>query len=268
MNEIGFNSEFTNLGLRHDMLREQVANQLEAYTHLVEVVGPNLKADYMMKIGLLEGRAFELKVEINRWKRRFALRQQALNRGEKPDLLSIEAQLDREFATYLEKVKRHLDELKEAALLHQAVMMSEKETAEMRYAYLNAVKKLHPDINPDLPESARDLWNQIQNAYAAQDWDQVRFLAGLVDSVVSGAVTFEASENGLAALREAIGRLEARSREIAARTADLKLRVPFTYEVLLEDEELVESKQDALHAQIKALEEHARKYEEKWNHVK
>lgn len=268
MNEVGFNGEFTKLGLRHDMLREQVANQLEAYTHLVEVVGPNLKSSYMMLVGQLEHRVFELKTEINRWKRRFALRQQALNRGEKPDFMFIEAELDKEFAEYLEEVRRHLAELKEAALHYHSEKMDEKASSEIRYAYLNAVKKLHPDLNPDLPESAKDLWNQIQNAYGGQDWDQFRFLAGLVDNVVSGTVKFEASKDGLAALRESVDRMAERSREIAERTARLKLQVPFTYEVLLEDEDLVCERQSQLTTQIKALEGCIGEYEEMWNHVK
>jgi len=255
MNEVGFNQEFRKLELQYGLIKEQVANQLEVYTHLVEVVGPNLKSNYMMLVGQLEHRVFELKTEINRWKRRFTLRQQALNRGERPDYMGIEAELDKEFADYLQQIKEHLDELKQASLHYHAGRLSEDEAAEIRYAYLNAVKKLHPDLNPNLPGSAADLWNQIQSAYGEQDWDQFRFLVGLVDNVVSGTAEFDASKDGFAALREAIGKMRERSREIEERTAKLKLTVPFTYEVLLEDEDLVLSRQNQLSTQIKALEQ-------------
>ena len=70
---------------------------------------PNMKAQYMMLVGQLEHRVHELKTEVNRWKRRFALRQQYLNRGEKPDFMGIEAELDKEFAEYLAEIlARHL----------------------------------------------------------------------------------------------------------------------------------------------------------------
>lgn len=268
MNEVGYNQEFTRLELQYGMLKEQVANQLEMYTHLVEVVGPNLKSNYMMLIGQLEHRVFELKTEINRWKRRFTLRQQALNRGEKPDYMAIEVELDREFAEYLKQIKEHLEELKKASLRYHAGRVSDEEAAEIRYAYLNAVKKLHPDINPNLPASALDLWNQIQKAYGDQDWDQVRFLAGLVDNVVTGVCKFEATKDGIAALEDSIEKLRRRSNEVAERTSKLKLTVPFTYEVLLEDEDLVRERQDQLKLQVKALEECVREYEEMWNHGK
>lgn len=268
MNEIGFNQEFTKLELQYGVLKEQVANQLEMYTHLVEVVGPNLKSNYMMLIGQLEHRLFELKTEINRWKRRFALRQQALNRGEKPDYLAIEVKLDEEFAKYLEEIKQHLAELKEASLRYHAGRMTDEESTEIRCAYLNAVKKLHPDINPSLPASAVDLWNQIQQAYSAQDWDQFRFLTGLVDNVVAGKVKFDASADGMAALKAACERMRERSREIAEQTAKLKSTVPYTYEVILEDEDLVRDRQNQLKAQLRALEECVKEYEELWNHGK
>ncbi len=97
MNEVGFNREFEALRLRHEALKEQVANQIEMYAHLVETEGPNIEAQYMMLVGQLECQAMHLDMEVRRWKRRFALRQVYVNRGEKPDLVAIEALIDKEF---------------------------------------------------------------------------------------------------------------------------------------------------------------------------
>ena len=268
MNEVGFSDEYKALKLRYAALRERVANQIEMFTHLVEVVGPNKKAQYMMLVGQLEHRVYELKTEVNRWKRRFALRQQYLNRGEKPDFMGIEAELDKEFAEYLAEIKKHIEEIKEASLKFHAGKLSEKEASDLRCAYLDAVKKLHPDINPGLPQAAIDLCNQIQKAYEEQDWDNVKFLASLVDGVVSGDVDFAASPDGMAALKESCERLEAKSQEIAQETERVKSTVPFTYEVLLEDEDLVSERQGQLNAQIAALEECVKEYEELWNNGK
>ena len=44
--------------------------------------------------------------------------------------------------------------------------------------------------------------------------------------------------------------------------------MPFTYEVLLEDEDLVSERQGRLNAQIAALEERVKEYEELWNNGK
>ena len=69
--------------------------------HSTMCVGPNLKTEYMLRIGQLEHRIFQLKTEVARWQRRFTLRQQALNRGETPDLVGIESRLEAEFQDYL-----------------------------------------------------------------------------------------------------------------------------------------------------------------------
>lgn len=265
MNEVGFNDEYNALKLRYVVLRERVATQIEMYTHLVEVVGPNLKAHYMVLVGLLEHRVYELKTKVNRWKRRFALRQRFLNRGEEPDLVGIEAELDQEFAEYLAEIKKHLAEIKEASLVFHAERLSEKESSELRCIYLDTVKKLHPDINPGLPQAARDLWNQIQAAYSGQDWDKVKFLATLVDGVVSGDKDFVPSEDGMAELKELCEHLESRCREIARRTEELKSTVPFIYEALLGNEKLVAERQGQLYAQICALEACIKEYEGLWN---
>lgn len=265
MNEIGFCNEYTALKLRHAALKERVASQIELYTHLVEVVGPNLKASYMMLVGQLEHRIFELKTEVSRWKRRFALRQQFLNRGEKPDLVGIEAELDEEFAEYLAEIKKHIEEIRKASDWVNSESFSDEEATQLRTAYLDAVKKLHPDINHDLPQAAANLWNQIQDAYSKRNWTMVRLLSSIVDSVVSGDVDFKPSPGGIEELRDACGRLEAKSREISEMTDRVRSTVPFTYEVLLEDKNLVAEKQGELKAQIDALEDCIRGYERIWN---
>lgn len=264
-NEMDFNAEYKALKLRHAALKEQVASLVEIYTHAVEVEGPNLKAIYMVQVGQLEYSVYELKTEVNRWKRRFALRQQFLNRGERPDMVAIETALDAEFAKYVEEIKRHIEEIKEATLRYHADTLSEEEATELRCAYLNAVKKLHPDINPGLPQAASELWNQIRKAYADKDWKSVKFLASLVDGVVSGEREFAESSDGMAELREACRRLEEKSQEIRQETERIKSTVPFTYKVLLDDEEMLARRQAQLKAQIAALEECIRKYEELWN---
>lgn len=268
MNEVGFNEQFAKLQLQYGVLKERCANQLEMYAHLKDVVGPNLKSSYMMLIGQFEHQVFELKSEIARWKRRFALRQAALNRGETPDFLAIEVQLDEEFAEYIATVKKHIAEIKEASLVYGSGKLSEREATALRNAYLAAVKKLHPDINPNLPSAATELWNQIQEAYEEKDWKQVEFLAGLVDGVLTGKESFEADADGLAALEKACDRLRVRSKELAEKTAALQATVPFTYEVLLADEDLVRQRQEQLNAQIEALKECVKEYEELWNNGK
>lgn len=265
MNEIGFSNEFRDLLLRHAALKERVANEVEMYMHFVNNVGPNIKARYMMLVGCLECTVRRLEVDVNRWKRRFALRQQYLNRGDKPDMVAIEAQLDTEFAKYVSEIAAYVKELEESKLRCDAEKLSDKEAADIRYDYLKAVKRLHPDINENLPESAKSLWNQIQQAYAANAWQQLKFLVGLVDDVVSGNAAVAASHDGLEAIRAACARLEVVAGDVAKKNADLKAQKPFTYEDLLDDPEALAQRQSALNGRIEELKAAVARYERIWN---
>ena len=265
MNETEPNKEFAKLSLRHEALKEQVASQIEMYMHLVSTVGPNLKSRYMMLVGQLECQAAKLETDVRRWKRRFALRQQYLNRGEKPDLVAIEAQLDSEFSDYLAKLAASIMEAKNAALRWNEKKMSDTDTNSIRYAYLKAVKKLHPDLNKELSESAKDLWNQIQAAYHKKDWNHLKFLVSLVDGIAAGVPGFAETPDGIKAMREACDQLEAKSREIAKQIADLKANPPFSHETLLADPEKLEHKQNGIKEKIATLKAAVKKYERRWN---
>ena len=265
MNEVGFNREFEALRLRHEALKEQVANQIEMYMHLVNTVGPNIESQYMMLVGQLEWQVMQLDMEVRRWKRRFTLRQMAINRGEKPDMVAIEALLDKEFGEWREKVAAWAKKLGDSKLQYDTVKMSDTDTNAIRCEYLKAVKKLHPDLNRNLSEAAMNLWNQIQEAYAAENWAQLKFLVSLVAEVVSGTAEFAVTPDGLAELREACAQLEAKGREVTIEIEKLKSSEPFTYEVLLEDSVLLERKQDSLRKKIKNLHAAIKKYEEEWN---
>ena len=264
MNEVGFSKEYTALQLRYGALKEHVANQIELLHTLVCTTGPNIKARYMMFVGRLEYKVYELKVELNRWKRRFALRQAALNRGETPDLVGIEAILNREFAEFLKEIRLCADEIKEYSWLFAAKSLSDEEDSAVRIAYLNAVKKLHPDLNPNLPKAAQDLWNEIQSAYAARDWEAVLLLAALVDSVVSGVDCFASAPDAVVALQEACERLVAKSRELAAESARIHKEPPFIYMSFLNDVEAVTARQNELKMDIAELKAKIAKYEKEW----
>ena len=53
MNELGLNEEWVKTKMREGYLREKCAEEVEEYMHLTTTVGPNLKADYMLRIGQL-----------------------------------------------------------------------------------------------------------------------------------------------------------------------------------------------------------------------
>ena len=145
--------------------------------------------------------------------------------------------------------------------------LSSEETNAIRCEYLKAVKKLHPDLNPNLPEAAVSLWNQIQQAHSAKDWRKLKFLVSIVDEVVAGQEAFDFTPEGLEKLRMACARLEEKGHEVSRQIAGLKAEKPFAYMALLEDEELLKQRQDELNGKIAELEDVIKNYERMWGNV-
>ena len=63
-NELGFSPECEALRLRREYLRGKCAEEVEEYMHLTTCVGPNLRADYMLRVGLFEHRVFQLNPDL------------------------------------------------------------------------------------------------------------------------------------------------------------------------------------------------------------
>ena len=262
---IGPNFEYERLKKRRETLRERCASLIEAFATLVDVVVPDVRSRYMVAVGQLESRVYELKVEINRWRRRFAMRQAALNRGGAPDYPAIEAALDAEFADYMETIRKNLEEIRKSVLHCASETLSEEETAALRRAYHDAAKKLHPDLNPDLPESAKALWLQIQKAHADNDWKALSFLTGLVDDVVSGEDPFEsAEEDAMEDLAKSVAAIERKCEDLRKRMDEIENRPPVSYRGFLADAAKVEERRAQLRAQTEALEKIVGEYEELW----
>ena len=220
----------------------------------------------MVAVGQLESRIFELKVEINRWRRRFVMRQAALNRGCAPDFPAIEVALDAEFSDYMETIRKNLEEIKKSVLHCASETLSEEEIAALRRAYHDAAKKLHPDLNPNLPDGAKALWLQIQKAHADNDWKTLSFLTGLVDDVVSGEDPFEsADEDAVEALAKSVAAIERKCEDIRKRMDEIENRPPVSYREFLADPAKVDERRAQLRAQMEALEKIVGEYEELWN---
>ena len=257
-------NDYLRAKVAYSMAREHLANEIEMYYHLVDTVGPNLRNSYMTLIGSFEYHLFKLNIDVRRWRRRLELRQKAINAGEQPDLAAIEAQVDAELEKYMEELKAKEIELNEARGRFHCGKMTDSETTELRVAYLDAVKKLHPDLNPDLPEGAKTLWEQILKANKDKNWKQLKFLAGMIDDAIGKKKEYPNTEEGVEMLKAEVVRLKAKYKEVQEEIAALKKEEPFIYEVVLEDSDTVELRQKAIQEDIEKLEAKIAAYEEEW----
>lgn len=201
----------------------ELAERLGELHDLEHIVRPNLVATYQSKIGPWELRLLEAQCDAARWKRRVELAQASLNRGEMFDALLIEAELDREFAAWKDRLAEAETEIRSAQfrLSHQ---LSAKDDRELKMLFRELARQLHPDLNPKAKESVRSLWHDVLEAYNSGDLNKLRALSILVEHDKPA----QRASQGLDALKEEHRRLRESLEGLYRHLAELRLQRPFS----------------------------------------
>jgi hypothetical protein len=228
-------------------LREELAVLLAEVDELVEFVRPNLLALYQVRLGPAELQLLAAKYELARLKRAIDLAQAALNAGVTPDPARIEATLEREAEEWKERLDAAAKKLK-AAAEHLKGLLSKEESAELRKLYVVLVKKLHPDLHPDLTDDEKKLWHKVQEANRLNDLAGMRALVALAEGKIAPKET--PAMDALSQEKKVLSKhVETQRKKIAA----IRAEPPFTLERELNDEAWVKARCAALSAETEGL---------------
>lgn len=240
------------------LLRDELAARLAELHDLQHIVKPNLLAIYQTKLGPWDLRLLQAQCICARLKRKAELVQACLNRGQPPDFAAIETALEVEFLAWQQRVQETAQKI-EAAQFRLGHLLAPGEDAELKKLYHALVKKLHPDVNPELLDEMKDLWLQVVAAYEAGDLQKLKTLALLTDK--SGATT--AASNSLDALRAEHERLRTHVMQLLRQLAEVGKQPPFSLRRQWEDDAWVAQRREEVEAltataneQAQALEKH------------
>lgn len=251
-----FSPEFEKMKSDLYSAREKYTVLVEHYTHLTGVVGDNLEVEYMMKLGKKEHELFSCRVEILRLKREIALFQAARNRGETITADHVRKVIEKEFADYQKEIEKQKEKLKLAKLHFSAKKFTPEESKQLKKLYHDIVRKLHPDLNPHLPEGASALWDSVQYAYEMNDWDELALLADMVDEFLGGKKDYVETINSMERLKQELEKIRQKTSDLEKQIAETLERVPFSYEKLLNDPAKIRQMRDELDEQIALHNEH------------
>ena len=98
---------------------------------------------------------------------------------------------------------------------------------EMKRLYRRIVKKLHPDVNPDITPQEKELLDEAIKAYAEGNLERLREIAEQIDEA-DVAERFEDTEEGVAALKALRDQLILQRDEIAEMIDRIKESFPYT----------------------------------------
>ena len=108
---------------------------------------------------------------------------------------------------------------------------------KVKELYRRIVKKLHPDMNPDVTERQKELWHKAQKAYGESDLETLEDIYDEINRV--DADTIPETEDGREKLLLMIERLERQLKELVDAIAQIKSEFPYNKKELLADEEKV-----------------------------
>lgn len=245
-----------------DLLKAEYANQWNNREVLMNWSKPHLEALYYARIGELQIELLQLQAETYAAKRKLEMMQAAVNRNEEINLPYIELMVELEMQAQLKKIEEEILKLGKAKHL-LANLDSPKRSAELRKIFREMAKELHPDINPDLPEGAKNLWNAATKAYEDGDLESLRALRLLVSDVKNTSEEFT-DENGLLTQ---INLLKAGINRLLEEIKNIRAVFPFTFEKQINDDAWVSEQRTALKKEMEATTQHKPHYANSISHL-
>ena len=150
--------------------------------------------------------------------------QARINRQEKVIIADVERVLDEEFAEYQRKLNRQIEKMNEALERSRSRILTDAEAEELKKLYRSIVKRLHPDVNPNVTQSQLRLLTNAISAYKNGDLAAMRIIA----TMVAEPVLPDRAREAMHMLTEESRRLETMLSSVREQIADIKSRFPYT----------------------------------------
>ena len=243
--------EYVTLKEEIEKLHTELSMLLLERDELKYVECKNIEMQYMLTLGSLEYKAFELNCAMLRLKRKIELIQAKKNRQEKVSVAAIEKLLDEEFAEYQEKLNEQIDKVNAALERSKGKLLTAEEAKELKTLYRTVVKALHPDIHPDISEAQIKLFQNAVDAYENGDLNALC----IIKEMVAEPTFPEPSENGLVVLMKEKERLLKMLELIKEQIEEIKEDYPYTLKPIVQSKELTTEKKADLEDTVSRLQE-------------
>lgn len=241
--------EIADLQKEIERLRTELSMLLLERDELKYVQCKNIETAYMLALGSLEYKAYEIQCTVLRLKRKMELVQAKKNRQDKVILENIEKILDEEFAEYQKKLNEQIDKMNEAIERSKGEFLTDEENKELKKLYRAIVKSLHPDLHPDITSAKLQLFHNAVSAYENGDLGALRIIA----EMVAEPTLPENNDDSIKTLLKEKDRLLGSIKHINEMISDIKNEYPYILKPIIEDHDKIEEKRTELEGIIADL---------------
>ena len=239
-----------------DRLRTELSMLLLERDELEFVICKNIESAYYLKLGTIEYKAYETECAALRLKRMVELVQARINRQEKVIIADVERVLDEEFAEYQRKLNRQIEKMNEALERSRSRILTDAEAEELKKLYRSIVKRLHPDVNPNVTQAQLRLLTNAISAYKNGDLAAMRIIAAMV----AEPVLPDRAREAMHMLTEESRRLETMLSSVRVQIADIKSRFPYTVKDIVEDPQKEQQRREEIESALTQYQELIKKY--------
>ncbi len=154
-----------------------------------------------------------------------------------------------------------MNDINEALERNNMGKLSSEETEELKKMYKQIVKKLHPDINPNITEGELKLFNQAVEAYKSGDIQALRSISIMISEISD----YEETADSINVLKEKINRLKQMITNILNEIAQIKQSFPYNQKELLSNPKKLQERKDELNILLDEYKQIYAAYEQKLN---
>lgn len=142
-------------------------------------VCPEIERKYVLEFGTYEYSLYKVELEIDKLKRKLKLIQIEINHENEIDLSRIEKKVSKEFEEYEKQLQDQIDEIKHLENT-EVEKLSKRDTKKLKQIYRMLIKRLHPDLNPNLSYLEVSLFIKATIAFKKGDLKELESVVAIL----------------------------------------------------------------------------------------
>jgi hypothetical protein len=179
-NEIEISPLYTNLVLEIEAIRKEYSILWEEKDRLENQLKPLLLIKFNLELGHTILAYMNMHLYFLKLKRKIELLQMHINQNRQVNMNEIESSLYAEFQEWISQISKLEKDIRVARQTTFDFLKPE-DSIRLQEIYRKLVRILHPDLNKNITENQKILWNRVQDAYKNLDLEgllNLEILAG------------------------------------------------------------------------------------------